>query len=116
MSWRQDISVPANHGSRYLQISFRNEICHSPSVLRQEHVPISADFAHVSKISTREEISCRQENFLLGRKKPRTRPGETNQEPAVFCADRPFHNDATVRRALTGRVEFSLRKEIVMPT
>jgi len=53
---------------------------------RQEHVPISADFAHVSKISSREEISCRQENFLLGRKKPRTRPGETNQEPAVTCA------------------------------
>jgi hypothetical protein len=83
---------------------------------RQEHVPMSADFAHVSKISSREEISCRQENFGLGRKKSYW-AGQVRQiknPQSSNLRHSSYHKDSPVRRALTGRVEFSLRKELVM--
>jgi hypothetical protein len=55
MSWRQGISFPANQGPRYLQISFRNEICHSPMVFPPGAYPNIGRFC------------AREQNLFLGR-------------------------------------------------
>jgi hypothetical protein len=64
MSLRKDISFPANQGPRYLQIMFRNEICHYPPVL-----PPSARL-NIGRFCAREQILFPGRVFLSSGKLP----------------------------------------------